>query len=103
MNFLKSVKVGQAYTKYTIPLSNLFLIRWHPKAVTENHGHDGKQCDFIVLKGVLHECRHLKGRVARYRWQALHPLKMNSINDNEGTHQIFNFDDKEKWSIHRYV
>jgi hypothetical protein len=92
-----------AYVKYSLPFTNYHLIRWLPKSSTAIHGHDGKQCDFIILNGSLHEYRYLKQDInSRYRSQRLNPLTINNINDDEGYHQVFNFDDKEKWSIHRY-
>ena len=104
MNFLRSVKVGKAYIKYNLPISNLYLIRWYPKARTEIHDHDGKRCDFIILNGTLHECRYLEPRIGSlYRSQTLRPFTKNTITDEEGFHQIFNFENKVKWSLHRYL
>ena len=104
MNFLRSVKVEQAYIKYTLPISNLYLIRWFPKARTEIHDHDGKRCDFLVLNGTLHEHRYLtKDRHTYYRGQTLQPFIKNTIKDEDGCHQIFNFENKVKWSVHRYL
>ena len=104
MNLLKSVKVGQSYIKYSLPISNLYLIKWFPKARTDIHDHDGKKCDFIILNGTLHECRYLnRNRHTLYRSQSLQPFTINSITDSDGFHQIFNFENKVKWSIHRYV
>ena len=104
MNFLRSVGINNAYIKYRIPLSNLYLIRWSPKAETEMHEQDGKKCDFMVLNGTLHECRHLrKEKENSYMWQTINPFTINSITDEEGNHQIFNFEKKVVWSIHKYV
>ena len=104
MNFLGSVKVGQAYIKYNLPISNLYLIRWFPKMRTEIHDHDGKICEFMVLNGNLHEHRYLtKDRHTYYRGQTLQPFTKNTIKDGDGFHQIFNFENKVKWSLHRYL
>ena len=104
MNFLRSVGINNAYIKYKLPLSNLCLIRWPPKAKTEMHDHDGKKCDFMVLSGTLHECRYLRDEKENsYMWQTINPFTINSITDEEGNHQIFNFEKKVVWSIHRYL
>jgi hypothetical protein len=104
MNFLRSVGINNAYVKYKLPLSNLCLIRWSPKAKTEMHDHDGKKCDYMVINGTLHECRYLcKEKESHYTWQTINPFLINSITDEEGNHQIFNFENKVKWSLHRYV
>ena len=85
-------------------LSNLCLIRWSPKAKTEMHEHDGKKCDFMVLNGTLHECRFLRDKRENcYKWQTINPFTISSITDEEGFHQIFNFEKKVVWSIHKYV
>jgi hypothetical protein len=104
MNFLGQVKVGKSYIKYSLPISNINLIRWYPKARTDIHDHDGKRCDFIILNGSLHEQRYLtKDRHTYYRGQKLRPFIINTITDEEGFHQIFNFENKVKWSLHRYL
>jgi hypothetical protein len=78
------------------------LIRWSPKAKTEMHDHGGKKCDYMVINGNLHECRYLCKK-GRYKWQTINPFTISSITDEEGFHQIFNFEDKVKWSVHRYL
>ena len=103
MNFLKSVTVNNIYTKFKIPYSNFYIIRWFPKARTDIHNHDGKQCKFMALNGSLHECRFNKKSINGYiQSNPILPLKIYSINDSEGYHQIYNIDDRIKWSIHKY-
>ena len=104
MNFLKPILSNKSYSKYNLPFSNLYLIQWFPKAKTSIHNHDGKQCNFIVLNGSLHECRFHKEKIGSlYKSEKINPLTIYSINDKEGYHQIYNFDNKIKYSIHRYV
>ncbi len=104
MNFLKSVTIKNIYTKYNLPFSNLYLIKWFPKVKTDIHNHDGKQCNFMVLNGSLHECRFHKDTIGSlYQSKKINPLQIYSINDEEGYHQIYNFDNRMKYSIHRYV
>ena len=103
MNFIQRVKIGNAYTKYTLGLSNYALIRWEPNCSTEIHDHDGKDCDFIVLNGSLHEARYTeKYQGSLYSSKFIEPLTLTRINDSEGYHQMFNFDDRVKYSLHWY-
>ena len=103
MNFLKPITINNMYTKFTIPFSNLYLIKWFPKSITEIHDHDGKQCNFMALNGSLHECRFkYKSIGGLTSSQSINPLKIYSICDKEGYHQIYNLDNKIKWSLHRY-
>ena len=104
MNFLKRELINFSYFKYTLPIKNYYLIQWLPKARTNIHDHDGKQCNFMVLNGPLYECRYKDKSIDSLQSsQAIKQFQMNSINDSEGYHQIFNFDNKIKYSIHRYV
>ena len=38
------------YTKFKIPLTNMFIIRWYPNCITPIHGHTGLDCNFLVLR-----------------------------------------------------
>lgn len=106
MNFIQKTKVGSVYTKYNfknINLSNFCLIRWSPETRTKIHNHDGKNCMFISINGPLHECRYLhKHMGSLYRSQTIKPLSFYDMKSEDGFHQMFNFDKKVKYSIHRY-
>lgn len=103
MNFITKVRVGNVYTKYTIPLSNLALIRWEPLSSTDIHDHEGKHCNFIVLNGSLHEARYTdKYLGALYSSKCIEPLLKTTIKNTDGYHQVFNFDNWIKYSIHKY-
>ena len=87
MNFMKClnpiqrVKIGP-YTKYNFSLSNIALIRWEPSCSTEIHNHEGKDCDFIVLNGSLHEARYRdKYLGALYSSRCIEPLINTTIKD----------------------
>ena len=97
--FLKYEFINASYLKYTLPIKNYFLIRWLPFSRTKIHGHDGKQCDFMILNGSMSEKRRID---ATLQDTILLPLKRYSINDEIGVHSMHNTDDKIKWSIHRY-
>ena len=55
----KAINIKNQYIKYRLPSfqSEMYLIKWFPNARTEKHNHDGKNCDYIPLKGNLFEKR----------------------------------------------
>jgi hypothetical protein len=103
MNYFRPILTTKAYSKYMTPIKNVYFIKWSPKERTDIHNHNNKQCDFIILNGPLHECRFKTDRiVSLFQSQLLRPFQVYSINDKEGYHQLYNFDDKIKYSLHRY-
>ena len=56
--FLKYELVNSSYLRYTLPIKNFYLIKWLPQARTNIHGHDGKQCKFVILNDTLLEKRY---------------------------------------------
>tara|TARA_B100000123_G_C25737980_1_gene432454 strand:+ start:373 stop:693 length:321 start_codon:yes stop_codon:yes gene_type:complete len=101
--FINKVKVGNIYTKYNLELSNLVFIKWEPKCNTDIHDHNGKNCKFIVLNGALHEARYKEKYLGSlYSNKCIEPLTSTTIKPEDGYHQVFNFDDRAKYSIHRY-
>ena len=103
MNFINRQIVNKAYTKYTLSLSNIALIKWEPKCSTDIHDHEGKKCDFIVLNGSLNETRYKEKYLgALYSSKCVEPLTWTTIKPEDGYHQMFNFDDRVKYSIHKY-
>ena len=98
--FLKCEFKNASYLKYTLPIQNYYLIKWFPFSRTNIHGHDGKQCDYMILNGTMSEKRY--GINANVTENVLQPFIKYSINDEIGAHSMHNTDDKVKWSIHRY-
>lgn len=102
--FLKRYNINEQYIKFKLPFfTETYLIRWNPKSRTIIHSHGGKKCDFMVLSGNLFECIYEKNEIySLKRTRDIISYNKYSINDSIGYHQVFNFDDKKKWSIHRY-
>ena len=79
------------------------MIKWKPRAWTEIHNHDGKQCDFIILNGTLRESRSRSDGINSFvKTDKLLPFTKHSINDKIGYHQMYNHEDRIKWSLHKY-
>ena len=97
--FLKCESINASYLKYTLPLKNYYLIKWFPSSRTDIHGHNGKECKFLLLNGSLIEYRYNNNS---RKINNLKPLKLYTINDQIGTHLMKNHEDKIKWSIHKY-
>jgi hypothetical protein len=101
----KSVTMYNQYIKFRIPClsSEIYLIKWLPNSETIYHGHKGKQCNFVLLKGnELYEKRKTNAN-ANESLTILKPFHIYSINDTIGIHKIINNDNKIKWSLHRYL
>ena len=98
----KSITINDQYIKFIIPSlrSELYLIKWFPHSKTDIHNHDGKNCNFLLLKGSLTETRYLKNN--EIESNEIKPFQINSMNDEIGEHEIKNNDDTIKWSLHRY-
>jgi len=88
------------YKKYKLLYPfNLYLIKFPPKAYTNVHKHNNKDCYFISLSNGLLEKRYLKNKITSNN---LIPYKLNFINDKIGSHQIYNISNKNKYSINYY-
>ena len=93
------------YIKYKLPSfkSNLYLIQWNPRNETDIHGHDGKNCHFIILNGSLFETKY-NNENNILRSKKLKKYKTYFINDHLGKHKICNLNyEKTIWSLHRYL
>ena len=102
-HFLRYEFKNSSYFKYTLPIKNYYLVKWLPKSKSTIHNHDGKQCNFMLLNGSLTECRYLGPNIGSLiEVNKIKSFKISFINDDIGHHQIFNFDDKIRWSIHKY-
>ena len=92
------------YHKIWIPFTKYYLIRWKPRALTHIHGHDGKDCTFMVLNGRLQENIYKKLSTGYFmtRSKVLEKNDISFINDSHGEHTIQNIEHKPTWSLHRY-
>ena len=93
---------SQGYHKYFIRLfsKEYAFIKWEPNVRSNIHGHNGKDCSFMILNGsmdekIFHNIENVKIRVHE-------PLKGAHINDNIGKHQMINKDNRPKYSLHYY-
>jgi len=94
--------ISQGYHKYFIRLlsKEYAFIKWEPNVQSNIHGHNGKDCSFMILNGsmdekIFHNIENVKIRVHE-------PLKGAHINDNIGKHQMINKDNRPKYSLHYY-
>ena len=104
MRILKTINVDNQYIKYRLPLfkSEIYLIKWLPHSNTKFHGHNGKQCDYMLIKGnYLNEIR-LEDKHLDKTFHKIRPFQLYSINDEIGTHRMSNTHNKIKWSLHHY-
>ena len=101
----KIEKIGNIYTKYMLKMSNnniLALIQWNPNVKTTIHNHGGQQCNFYLLGRTLHEVKYKNENKGSLTTSTeLTPFKKNIVDKSE-YHQMFNFDNKRKWSLHYY-
>ena len=88
------MNVQNQYIKYKLPFfqSEIYLIKWFPYAITKRHGHDGKECNYIPLKGNLFERRFMKNHKQLEKENQLKKFRKYSINDSIGEHMIINHD-----------
>lgn len=93
-----------AYKKFKLPFIPLYLIRWKPHITSSIHGHEGKECNYIVLKGSLLEKIYKKSHNNDYLFKTRVVNKNQSahINDVIGEHTVRNISDKTAWSLHYY-
>ena len=102
-NFINCIKIGNSYTKYSFKRSNFYLIKWEPKSSSGIHDHKGKKCDFILLNGILKEARYDKPHMGGlYSVKTVYPFIKNTMYPEDGYHEMFNYDNQIKYSIHRY-
>ena len=95
----------QHYKKFKIPFTNISFIRWNPNANTSIHYHPNKECNFMVLKGILHEDIYKEigeGGFYMINSKILEKNQSSHINDKIGQHRIRNIYNNYVWSIHYY-
>ena len=92
------------YTKFNIPFTNIFFIRWYPKTKTIIHNHPASNNNLMVLKGKLNEniYKELNDNSGYYMIDSkiLNQYQSSYINNNIGSHNIINLSDTYSWSIH---
>ena len=94
------------YKKYSLKVmkKEFAFIKWYPHAITEVHGHNGKDCTFVLLNGTLLETIY----DTSHNYEK--PTKLNRrdrfdigyINDEIGLHSVQNPSNKNKYSLHYY-
>ena len=93
------------YSKYRIPYTGFYLMRWIPKAKTDIHFHPNVDCHFIVLSGNFKELIFQETKSSGYimkHSKNLNRFQTSSINDKIGPHKMINMDEKVNWTLHLY-
>lgn len=100
----KSINVYNQYIKYKLPSykSSIYLIKWLPNSESRFHGHKGKNCDFMLIRGYYLDEIRKKNKNSVETKQMINLFTKYSINDEIGIHKMINNENKIKWSIHRY-
>ena len=103
--FKFGTQINNYYIKYKIPSLNseIYLIKWLPNIKSDFHGHNGKDCNFILLWGSYLFEERCKNKLSVISCQKIKPFKKYHINDKIGIHRLINTENKIKWSIHRYI
>ena len=94
-----------AYKKFKIPFTPLYLIRWKPNITSSIHGHSNKECNMLVLKGALQETIYKHNHNKGYQVLNTRVVSKNQsahINDKIGEHAVKNITDEDAWSLHYY-
>ena len=92
-------EIKNVYVKYRLPSfkNEYYLIKWLPNVETDFHGHMGKECKYILLKGsYLFEERY-KNNLPEITYQKIKPFKIYHINDKIGIHKMINSENKYKF------
>ena len=102
INFKQEIK--NSYVKYRLPSfkNEYYLIKWLPNMETDFHGHEGKECNYILLKGSQLFEERCKNKLSVITCHKIKPFKVYHINDKIGIHKMINSENINKWSIHKY-
>lgn len=96
--------MNQSYKKFSIPFTNLSLIRWKVNAIAPIHNHKNQNCSFLVLQGSLEEKvyknKGLQGHYCLIDTKILNTHHSSFINDEIGEHTVENISEGESWSLH---
>ena len=95
------------YTKLRLPSIKYekYLVKWQPNHSTNIHWHDGKKCNFYLLKGEIKENKfvHKDGILVKDEETILNKFLDNRyIDDTLGQHSIENLSDTCSYSYHVY-
>ena len=93
------------YLKIWIPFTKMYLIRWKPRALTPIHGHEGKDCAFMVLNGRLKENVYTRLSTGYFmkRSKVIEANDISFINDSHGEHTIQNMNIRQLGCLRRYT
>ena len=97
--------MNSAYKKFKIPFTPLYLIRWKPNITSCIHGHEGKECNYLVLSGALKETIYKQTHNKDYylfKTRVVNKNQSAHINDVMGEHSVRNISGKTAWSLHYY-
>ena len=97
--------MNSAYKKFKIPFTPLYLIRWKPNITSCIHGHNGEECNYLVLKGALKETIYKQTHNKDYYLYKTRVVNKNQsahINDVIGEHSVRNISGEDAWSLHYY-
>ena len=74
---------GSYYSKIRLPFkkNEKYLMLWEPNHMTNIHGHDGKNCVFMKVRGDFNEKVYRNGLLIEQNYYDLF-LHMGEINDN---------------------
>ena len=103
-NIIFKEKIKNIYVKYRIPSfkSEYYLIKWYPNVETDLHGHEGKECKYMLLKGSYLFEERLNNNSFVKSYTKIKPFKIYHINDKIGLHKMINSENEIKWSLHKY-
>lgn len=92
------------YIRYRLPSfkSEIYIIKWLPYSETDFHGHKGKECKYMLLKGSQLFEERCKNKLSVITCHKIKPFKVYHINDKIGIHKMINSENINKWSIHKY-
>ena len=92
------------YTKIRLPsiTCERYLVIWQPNHLSKIHGHNGKKCNFYLLKGNLRESLYDNSKNFIQYNRYTNFLDKGYIDDTIGVHSIRNLSDKYSYSYHVY-
>ena len=95
--------MNHSYKKFSIPCTNLSIIRFSPKSIIPIHNHKNQTCSMFILRGCLQENIYnnagLKGHYL-VDTKILSRYQCSFINDEIGEHTLENIYEGDSWSLH---
>ena len=95
--------MNHSYKKFSIPCTNLSIIRWKPKSIIPIHNHKNQTCSMFILRGSLQEnIYNNTGLQGHYLidTKILTRYQCSFINDEIGEHTLENIYEGDSWSLH---